>query len=929
MKLLLTFTLTLYAFISFGQGTIKGQLKDKSTQEGLINALVKIKDTETGAVSDLDGNFEISKVKSGKYVIEISCLGYKTINLTDITVESDKTTLINTSLETDQAELAEVVVTATRTTNTEVALISQIKEAKQIVSGVSAEQIIKSQDKDAAEVVRRIPGVTVVDNRFINVRGLNERYNSVWLNDAVAPSFETDKKSFSFDIIPSNLLDRVMIFKTFTPDLPGDFAGGLVKVYTRKPSYGEKSFNLSYSVGYRDGTTNKNFVTDKTYDNDLLGLGYIDRALPNLKPDANGVIPSLSARQIANTYPLNNRIASPDQRLNASYLTGFRIGEQEFSSLTAVSYSKTATTYDINRLDVFRENVMNRDQQYTDNVKVGLMQNFTYNLKSGDKIEFRNMLNQLGKSQTTLRNSFDEQGQNQTKYSYAMGYQSRFTYNGQIAGNHTFGADNDIQLDWVLGYANSNKQEPDYRRTQYNFNSKEAILPQGGVDLFSGSRLYQHLNENIYSANLNILKKFNENFEIKFGGYYEDKSRTFMARQFGYSLSFLNNNYNRLINLPINQIFNNNNVENTYGLSLQEDGNSISTKSGVKPNYSYDAANKLAAGYLAANIEFGKLKIVTGARLEHNEQSIVAGLNGTPINQDVITNKLLPSLTLSYNFNSKSLVRLAYGRTLNRPEFREWAPFVYYDFDVNSLNYGSLYLPSAGNGTVGTVLKTSDIDNIDLRYEYYPAEGENIHAGLFYKHFTNPIEATIANNPSNLAFTFTNAPSAKAYGIEIDVRKKLNFFGSRFLDNISVLFNTSLIKSEVDVDATQSWTPKRKLQGQSPYVVNLGAYYQYRDWQLSALYNVFGPRIVYIGSGNPPISEVVEMPRHTIDLTVTKNLSRTLSLTFGISDLLNQRVLLLQDSPDAKDNKFNAALDPHFADYRRGSYYNAGLKLKL
>ena len=909
-------------------GIIKGQLTDLLTKDAMIGATILVKGTTLGAATDIDGNYAINRVPAGVYSVVISAVGYKTSEINNITVEPDKITLLNTTMATDRKDLLEVVVRAQRAKNTEVAVVAQIRQAQQVVSGVSAEQIIKSQDRDAAEVVRRIPGVTIVDNRFINIRGLNDRYNTVWLNDAVAPSSETDRKAFSFDIIPSNLLDRVLIFKTPAPELPGDFAGGMVKVYTRQPSYTERSLNVSLSGGYRAGTTFSNFTQDVKSSSDWLGFGAADRQLPTATPDANGVIPTSQAKAFPNAYPLTVSPAAPDVRFNVSYLTGLKLGNQSLGSLSAFSYSNTNTTFNINRLDVYQNNVLNRDQQYGNNVRMGLLQNFVYSFGNGSKIEFRNMLNQISRNQVTLRNQFDEEGVNLTKYSYSMGYQSRLVYNGQLAGTHTVNLKGGLSIDWVLGYAISNKKEPDLRRQEYNATSKQAILFTSGVNLFSGSRLYQNLNENIYSGNLNLKQKLTDKFEIGAGAYLENKDRQFVARLFGYSLSNLNPNYNALLSKPIGEIFNTSNVERTAGFGFEEDGASISIRPGVKPNYSYDASNRLAAGYLSANYKTEKINLLVGARFEHNVQAIVAGLNGRPINESQTTDKLLPSVNVSYNLTEKALIRAAYGRTLNRPEFREWSPFVYYDFDLNALTYGSLYNATGGNGTPGTVLKVADIDNVDLRYEYYPSDGENVHFGVFYKRFQNPIESSIANT-TNLAFTYINAPSAYAAGVELDIRKKLNFLGGPFFKNMTVLFNGTLIKSEVAVDARQSWTPNRPLQGQSPYVVNTGVYYNAKSWQVSALYNVFGPRIVFVGSGNnPPYSEVMEMPRHTIDLTISRDITDRLSANIGVSDLLNQSVLYLQDDPNNKNLKFERATDPRFMDYKRGSYYTVGLRYR-
>lgn len=352
------------------------------------------------------------------------------------------------------------------------------------------------------------------------------------------------------------------------------------------------------------------------------------------------------------------------------------------------------------------------------------------------------------------------------------------------------------------------------------------------------------------------------------------------------------------------------------GFRLDEDLNST---------YLYNASNELEAGYLSFNIPFtDKLKLLTGARYERNVQRISTGVNGQPVELNTPTNFVLPSANLTYNFNAKNLLRASYGRSLNRPEFREAAPFFFYDFDFNVLNYGSLYL----NPT--TPLKVATIDNFDLRYELYPSAGELIHVGAFYKHFTNPIENVVVLT-SNLAYTFANAPSAYAYGVEVDVKKSLNFlddaFGTSALHNFSLVANASLIKSQVTLgDNVVAWDNKRALQGQSPYVVNGGLYFNTPDnsWQVTALYNVFGPRILFAGSDQYP--DVVELPRHTVDISLTKAVSPRLSFNAGVQDLLNQRVQLVQDYN--RDKKYTAS-DQTLASYRRGAYYTLGLRFTL
>jgi outer membrane receptor protein involved in Fe transport len=555
---------------------------------------------------------------------------------------------------------------------------------------------------------------------------------------------------------------------------------------------------------------------------------------------------------------------------------------------------------------------------------LGALQNFSVVLNNGSRLEFRNLFNQQARNQQTTRLGLDNDG-TPTRRSYQQGYQGRTTYTGQLAGTHSFNKDK-TDFSWVGGYGYSNRNEPDLRRVAYQItppNSEggaftESVLTPagGGVDVNNAGRLYQSLNEHIYTINANLKHKVQvaeREIEIGAGTYLEYRRRHFQARAFGYSLNAAADP--RLRNEAVGNIFDPRNIA-PDGFRMDEDINST---------YRYGASNEQEAGYLSFNIPVTtKLKLLTGARYERNVQAINTGINGQPVSQNVTTNFLLPSANLSYNFNDKNLVRASYGRSLNRPEFRESAPFFFYDFDFNVLNFGSLYLNPE------SPLKVATIDNFDLRYEFYPADGDLIHFGGFYKKFQNPIENVVVLT-TNLAYTFVNAPSAYAYGLELDVKKNLGFlddaFGTGGFKNLSAVFNASLIRSEVSLGANNvAWNKNRALQGQSPYVVNGGLYYQTPEntWQVAALYNVSGPRILFAGSNDYP--DVIELPRHTVDLSLTKTISRRVSLNAGIQDLFNQKVNLIQDYN--RDEKYTKN-DPSLAGYRRGTYYTLGLRFNL
>ena len=266
--------------VAFSQGSITGSVKDSKTGEAVIGANVIIQGTTIGAPTDIEGKFLISNVKAGTYALQISSITYKAHTVPDVVVEDAKRINIDIQVSEDVSTLEEVVVTGTRQTDTDFELLRAIKETKVIAVGISAQQIARSLDRDAAQVARRVPGVTIKGDQFIQVRGLSERYNPVMLHNAYAPSMETDVRSFSFAIIPSSQLDRMLVFKSPAADLPGDFAGGVVKIFTKSIPE-ENGFVIDYSTQVRAGTTFNDYYSQQKGSGHFTGFntGFYDLPL--------------------------------------------------------------------------------------------------------------------------------------------------------------------------------------------------------------------------------------------------------------------------------------------------------------------------------------------------------------------------------------------------------------------------------------------------------------------------------------------------------------------------------------------------------------------------------------------------------------------------------------------------------------------------
>jgi hypothetical protein len=940
----------LFVFISAKviAGTIKGTVTDTKNKSPLTGVVVSITGSSLGAVTDLDGKYKITGISAGNHEIVFSYTSYAA-SKQNITVTEGQDIILDREMMPEILELKDHTVKAGKITNTENAVINEIKNSNTIVSGTSAAQISKTLDRNAADVVKRIPGVTVQDDRFIVIRGLPDRYNSVWLNDASTPSSESDKKAFSFDIIPAGLIDRVLIYKTPSPELPGDFAGGMVKVYTT--SLAEKNqLTISLQTSSREFSTGTTFNYNKPSKTDIYGHDDGSRGIPK---DIPGYISSKNpeykskisewSKAFGNDWMINTKTTSPDARLSLALSNVVKLKKIKIGNTLGLAYANTYTNTRIHRQDW---DSASRDYDYTDlrsvnNVNVGLMDNVGVSI-GNSKIEFKNLYNQIGTSSLTVRNTIKDTGAatNPDERSYAMGYESRATYAAQLEGTHK-NDEGTRKYTWALGYTDLFKNQPDLRRIKYTKQQSQAdsmfkAQVAGTVDILNGGgRYYSALYEHTYSfnhqltQNIKLTDKFN--FDVNVGNYLEYKSRSFSVRQLGYIIK-PGPTAIKLTHLPINKIFADTNVGGSSNFNMGETTN-IYDK--------YDGQNELIASFVSVKMPVGdRFTLLGGTRYEYNIQSINAFVNQDTISPRITTKFLLPSANAAYNFSDKSLVRVAYGKTLNRPEFREWAPIFYYDFDELVANKGSLFKTTVSrskSADVGDTLKVAQIHNYDVRYEFYPSAGEMIQVGGFYKSFTDPIQRVVlpGSGSDSRALSYINADKAFCYGLELDIRKNLGWIdentGTNLFKDFTFVGNFSLAWSQLTIDTAKvkGALPQSGIQGQSPYIANAGVYYQsaQNGFQGSLLYNVFGARMYAVGTRDAGGESIGELPFQSFDFTLSKLLHKHYVLNIGIQNMLNSRVSFVKDIN--KDNKFDSKNDRDYKSYYPGRYYSIGVKIKF
>lgn len=883
-------------------GTIEGTAKDKSTNETLPGVMVTLEGTVIGASADFDGKFIIKNVKPGKYRLKVSYISYNTMYIDNVVVTEGKTTSVPVVLSQNTVALEGVTVTGVRKTNTDISMINVTRMSPVVSIGISGQQILRSQDRDASEVIRRLPGTTIIEDRFIVVRGLAQRYNAVWLNNAATPSSEADAKAFSFDVIPASMIENMIIVKSPTPELPADFSGGFVKITTvNLPE--KNSVFVSYSTAFSEGTTLKNFKKYKGGSTDWLGFDDGLRQLPKSMPPALNVYESATNPEIKNRVtsigrelnknwtPLDGT-ALPDQRFSLGFNKRFNVGSQSFGNITALTYSNTNNHDEIisNNFSIYdfkndKSSYVDEfsDDQYSNSVKAGILHNWAWYPTAGHKIEFRNLFNQIGMTRSTVRDGREWYNNGRYIRSTELRYLNRSVYSGQLAGEHSFN-EGVTKIDWVAGVSYSNKNEPDTKRFRYLRSEQDTseyfLLFSDNADLSSQSRMWFKLDENVSSGAVNITRQFDfSGFmpELKAGFYYENKTRVFSSRNFGYSKASNLSGFS-VTTLTPDEIFTDENINLTDGIKLTE----ITSLSD-----SYDASNKQYSGYIAAKIPISsKISLYTGLRAEKNIQTLSSYRQGTtiPVNVTRDTLNLFPSANLAITLNDRNLLRAAYGLSVNRPEFRELAPFYFVDFDMNAGIYGN---PG---------IKQSYISNFDLRFEHYPSQNETFNIGVFYKTFKNPIEMVIMGN-SPTQYSFQNVESAYSYGVEADVRKSLGFISG--YENFSVILNAALIKSNVKFGANELQRD-RSLQGQSPYMVNAGIFYYNNDngLMVTMMYNIIGKRIVAVGRPSPnsweDIPDIYEMPRNVLDLAISKKLGEHFEIKGGIKDILNEKTEMVQ-----------------------------------
>ncbi len=918
-SLLLTVLCALFTSILSAQtGTVSGKIIDKANAEGLIGAAVMIEKTTQGVVTDIEGNFTLT-LAPGDYNLLISFISYETAKVA-VTVKANQVATVSLALEESKSTLGEVIVTTTAIRSTSTAMMLERKKAVGVSDGISADLIKKTPDRTTGDVLKRITGASIQDGKFAIIRGMNDRYNTGYLDGALLPSTESDRKAFAFDIVPANLLDNLTIYKAGTADVSGDFGGGIIKINTKAVP---ETFTQSITIGAQmhSITTGKDFLQFKRYGSEAFNILSSERNIPNI---TEGGLKSASAfptaadklRLATNSANFNHDWsnatvnAAPNARF--AYSLGFPIklkDNNKIGVILALNYSNTRrisegniNTYDVNgQVSAFNDNLS------LQNISTGGIFNVNY-VGAKTQINFRNLLNSNTDNNVISRTGTGNVLDNLTVRNKSNIINFNRLYNSILSLKQVFG-DNALTLNASVSYSNILREVPDYRIVNYTKTPDFENYKLALGDFFNNStgRFASKLDESLLGGNIDVSKQFNTGkirTDVKLGVSYQNRNRSFTSRTFVYGGSIGDGTLKPEDDLSVKNIA----VDKLYLVEKTEDGNDY-----------YEGKSNLSAYFLSVDQKyFEKLRVVYGARYE----DITINVDNQKVNRKVAKIKdgvFLPSINATYSLGEKANIRASYFSSVNRPEFRELAPFAFFVFDKNANIQGN------------KDLKIANLNNYDLRYEFFPSGGQLLSIGGFYKTITNPIEWTIDITQPFTTFTFQNEQSAEIYGLEFEIKKNLDFIGSSSVwSNLSVFSNLSLTQSQLNFKEGTFAKQDRPLQGQSPFIINAGLQYDNAEngWSASAVVNRVGRRIAYAGV-DPKFSltrqDIYEAPRTVLDMQVGKTY-KNMNFKLTIGDLLRSDLVFYQDSnADGKYNKAATGTDADLVMFKYTNGFTAAL----
>lgn len=885
-------------------GKVTGQILDDENGKPLIGATIRIADK--GAVTAVDGSFSIL-LSPGKYEAMISSIGYGTKAITDIDVKGDRPFVLNASLKRSKGQLQSVVVTANARKESVNALLLQQKKAAEITNGISAEEMSRTPDKNIGESLKRISGVSTNDNRYVIVRGIGERYNAAMLDGITLPSTEAQSRNFSFDLIPSNLVDNVVVSKTVTPDMNASFGGGLIQINTKDIPVSNFT-SISVGTSYNDQTTGKDFYSRARGKYDFLGFddGHRGQFPANLRLTEGIYYPEgklpfdifQQSREFKNNdnFTTYRYKATPSQNYQFTIGRVMRLdttGHNKLGYTGSLSYRNTQTTTIHNNLRrgywlATDSSVNNAGATYSFVTTIGALLNIGWQ-SGNNRFSFRNTYTRMFDNSLVRTFGYDkDQGRLHVDDPPILRETDDPTFldllQNKLSGQHLAGK---VKIEWSLARTAIHRNEKDViftlalpEKVGNGYIYTYAIGSSSEPKEMPMSRSYYRNNETHYNWAANAALPFRV-------------GAVFSTLKTGYAGNIKKSRFRWEI-APVTATgkF----ADSLHYLPVGEWGNHMYDSTGFLYSLTpfgldyYEGKSESHAGFVMFDHQLLKnLRLVWGVRAEYYAYTEINNPSNSKLSFFIpkVDPKWqwMPSANLTWNVTQQINLRASWSNTAVRPElmdngrFNRYSP--YYD----------------GQMMTGGIV-TTRIASYDFKAEWYPGAGEIISAGVFNKYFENPVELVINVNAGNPAYILQNSRWAKVYGLEVEARKNLGFIAPAvWLQNITLFGNLTLQKSTVqsqysmlDPDSnkeiTYVYNARRELYGQVPFLLNAGITYSGKHVGVNIAYNKAGYKTNLV-SDDPSLMER-EMPREQLDAQVSyRMLHNKLELKFNMGNLLN------------------------------------------
>lgn len=883
--------------IPAGMGRLVGVVLD-SEDKPVAGAEVRVIGGTDISVTGPDGRYTLD-LAPGDYVIDPTAVGLDPYEYPDARVAEGKTSEVTVKMVgVGKGNTAVVEVYPPETVGAISAAIEERKESANVAEVMGQEQMVKSGDSTAASALTRSPGLTIVDGRFAYVRGMGDRYSATLLNGSGLPSTEPEKRVVPLDLFPTALIDTMSVQKSFSPDMPAEFGGGMVDVRTRRMPVAPL-FSVQLSGAWRGGVTLEEGDVGAVGPTDFLGFGQDFRQIPDEVAEASseGVLKE-AGRFTPDGYTREELVAlgesmpkhwqydhldiPPNAGLSLAAGRRWSLGSLDLGGLVGLVYDNswnldegTRKVYSVDSGEL----ILKRATTYretSNTVRLGGGVTLGAEWTGGQYVQSTTLYSHSGSANAATWLADDAGGDDDSR-SYRTQWSDRQLFYEQVGAHVILGP---VLTDARYAYSVAEGHEPDLREWTYNVLDDGDYLATGGGSI---TQRYSDLIDRAHDARLDLtlpFLAFQSEQKLGLGGQMVLRDRAAGTRRYEYD-------FNATEGFDLTQTAESLVTDDNLGAADDADTGYLIFQENTATTDDYTATQEVFAGYAMADMTWHpRFRTLLGARLESSAQAVVtaepfAADDTEPVRADLTTLDVLPAATITLGLGKDEpdslQLRAGYGRTVSRPELREMSEAAFYDYRTHRLLIGN---PD---------LQRATIENVDARLEWYPAEGESVSVGGFFKYLDHPIESVVAVSAvSGSVGTFANATSAIVAGGELDVRKGMTFLpgAAKYL---YVAANGAIIHSEVDLSDSggDQTSENRPLQGQSPWVVNaqLGWDHEPTGTSLSFLYNVFGPRITEVGSSGIP--DTWEEPVHRLDFLATQELGQSFKVRVKATNLLD------------------------------------------